>query len=163
MTNKQCKKCGEVKATEDFAVTPQGNPAGSCKECRRKYFREQYRNSPERQEKVKQHVKRSRREVITENVGKMLSYLEAHPCVDCGESNPVVLEFDHVRGEKKWAVSRIVHVPHKWETIKEEIDKCDVRCANCHRLRTAEVRGWYSWHPDYGPKTAVWCKSSTRQ
>jgi hypothetical protein len=35
------------------------------------------------------------------------SYLSTHPCVDCGESNPIVLESDHVRGRKKMIVSQM--------------------------------------------------------
>ena len=69
-------------------------------------------------------------------------YLSTHPCVDCGEEDPTVLEFDHVRGEKRFCVSRAVS-HGTWEVLLEEIDKCDVRCANCHRRKTAKDQGWY--------------------
>ena len=61
-------------------------------------------------------------------------------CVDCGESNPVVLEFDHVRGEKVKNVSDMCHSCSCIETIQKEIDKCEVRCANCHRIQTYNRR-----------------------
>ena len=61
-------------------------------------------------------------------------------CVDCGESNPVVLEFDHVRGEKVGNIANMVHAPLSISAIKEEIRKCEVRCANCHRKKTHERR-----------------------
>ncbi len=58
------------------------------------------------------------------------------PCVDCGESNPVVLEFDHVCGEKHHNISDMVNQSYCIDTIKKEIRKCEVRCANCHRKKT---------------------------
>ncbi|HUQ34490.1 MAG TPA: hypothetical protein VM095_20380 [Pyrinomonadaceae bacterium] len=69
---------------------------------------------------------------------KIYEYLEGHPCVDCGESDPIVLEFDHVRGKKSYAVSSLGWRLVSWDSVMKEIAKCDVRCANCHRRRTAE-------------------------
>lgn len=74
----------------------------------------------------------------------MWEYLRLHPCVDCGEADPVVLEFDHVRGTKRCNVSQMVSSYLSWATILKEIAKCDVRCANCHRRRTAIQFGWYA-------------------
>ncbi|HVT76394.1 MAG TPA: hypothetical protein VHD87_05140 [Acidimicrobiales bacterium] len=65
----------------------------------------------------------------------LLEYLAAHPCVDCGESDPVVLDFDH-RRDKLFEIGRAIFFK-SMEAILEEIEKCDVVCANCHRRRTA--------------------------
>ena len=74
--------------------------------------------------------------------GKIFDYYKTHQCIDCGENNPIVLEFDHRDGvEKIDNISRLID--RSWDTIKKEIDKCDVRCANCHRIRTAKQQGWY--------------------
>jgi hypothetical protein len=70
----------------------------------------------------------------------LVAYLVGHPCVDCGESDPVVLEFDHVRGTKVAAISSFVRNMASMNRILAEIAKCDVRCANCHRRRTAAER-----------------------
>lgn len=67
-------------------------------------------------------------------------YLSTHPCVDCGESDPVVLEFDHVRGYKKANLSDMAHKSLSLQSLKMEITKCEVRCANCHRRVTHERR-----------------------
>jgi hypothetical protein len=61
-------------------------------------------------------------------------------CVDCGYAeNPRALEFDHVRGEKLDAVSRLVTKRSSLDVILAEIAKCEVRCANCHKIRTWTV------------------------
>ena len=52
-------------------------------------------------------------------------------CVDCGETDRVVLHFDHVRGEKVCSPSNCAPGPK----LDAELAKCDVRCANCHRRR----------------------------
>ena len=72
----------------------------------------------------------------------MFAYLDVHPCVDCGERDPLVLDFDH-RSDKIAEVSVLVGRGADWTTIAEEIAKCEVRCANCHRRRTAERAGGY--------------------
>ena len=72
---------------------------------------------------------------------KLYYYLVKHPCVDCGEIDIVVLEFDHVRGKKSHDVNRMLSKDYSWTKIEEEIVKCDVRCANCHRRRTAHKYG----------------------
>lgn len=70
-------------------------------------------------------------------------YLTTHPCVDCGERDPVVLEFDHRDpASKSGDVGRLVH-SGKRAVVQAEIEKCDVRCGNCHRIRTAKQFGSY--------------------
>lgn len=62
------------------------------------------------------------------------NYLTTHPCVDCGETNGMVLEFDHIRGEKKMNIKEAIW-KLQFDELKTEIAKCDVRCANDHRRR----------------------------
>lgn len=65
-------------------------------------------------------------------------FLQGHPCVDCGEKDPTVLEFDHVRGVKRRSVSEWVFTGGcSLKTLIEEMKKCEIRCANCHRRITA--------------------------
>ncbi|GAA1744780.1 hypothetical protein [Microbacterium paludicola] len=70
---------------------------------------------------------------------RLIDYLESHPCVDCGETDPIVLDFDHLPGvDKKFTISRAVGASTRsWRAIALEIAKCEVVCANCHRRRTA--------------------------
>lgn len=58
------------------------------------------------------------------------------PCADCGrEYPPCAMDLDQVRGEKKGSVGYMVSHNFSEETILDEIAKCDVRCAVCHRIR----------------------------
>ena len=58
-------------------------------------------------------------------------------CADCGyNEHAVALDFDHVRGDKVAHVGTLVTRGHTMQTILAEIEKCDVVCANCHRVRT---------------------------
>jgi hypothetical protein len=69
------------------------------------------------------------------------AYKSERGCVDCGyNENPVALQFDHVpeRGEKLFQLS--LSFRYNKEKVAAEILKCDVVCANCHAIRTAERR-----------------------
>lgn len=72
----------------------------------------------------------------------LLDYLKSHPCVDCGESDPLVLQFDHIY-DKRGNVSRLLSNKNNIASIKKEIKKCVVRCANCHMRKTAKEQNWY--------------------
>ena len=65
----------------------------------------------------------------------LIRALKDRPCLDCEEQfHFMAMEFDHVRGEKICDVSRMVFC--SLEAIVAEAAKCDVVCANCHRVRT---------------------------
>src|SRR5215208_3965387 len=61
-------------------------------------------------------------------------HLESHPCADCGEADPVVLEFDHVQTKRDW-VSRLMARGAPLDRIDEEIARCEVVCAARSELR----------------------------
>jgi len=68
---------------------------------------------------------------------QLLNYLSQRFCVDCGESDPVVLDFDHNSKLTKFKpVSKMLSGHYSWESIEKEIEKCEIRCANCHRRKT---------------------------
>lgn len=60
--------------------------------------------------------------------------------MDCGEEDPIVLEFDHVRGEKIAHVARMLTTARPLQMVQAEVAKCEVRCANCHRRVTHQRR-----------------------
>jgi len=73
---------------------------------------------------------------------KSVGTLYSHHRNTHGESDPVVLEFDHQR-DKVYAISWLVYNKRKIEVLQAEIEKCLVRCANCHRRKTAKDFGFY--------------------
>lgn len=69
------------------------------------------------------------------------NYLLNNPCVDCGEKDIIVLEFDHVRGIKINNVSTgASQLAWSIKKLQKEIDKCEIRCANCHKRITHKRR-----------------------
>ena len=74
---------------------------------------------------------------------KMMQFYKLNPCVDCGETDPRVLDFDHINN-KKYNVSTLISKEYSWESILEEASKCEIRCANCHRKKTAIEQNHYT-------------------
>jgi hypothetical protein len=72
----------------------------------------------------------------------VLAYLSTHACITCGISDPVVLEFDHRDASRKLGNVGQMIVSKRWARVRAEIEKCDVRCVNCHRRKTASERRW---------------------
>lgn len=88
-------------------------------------------------------IHQRRKKTQIRNKQFVYGYLLTHPCVDCGERDPVVLEFDHRDSAiKKEGVAELMFSLYSLEHLKEEIEKCAVRCANCHRRKTAKQFGW---------------------
>lgn len=84
------------------------------------------------------HRARQRRRTAKNRV-YLAEYKVSVGCVDCGyKENPVALQFDHVRGEKTRNLSQMG--AKSLERIITEIDKCEVRCANCHSIKTYNER-----------------------
>lgn len=136
---KRCDNCGEIKSLAEFNRnrTKTDGLQTQCRACSNIESRRYYEADK------KAHLARvtkNKRERKIENRSRVVAYLACHPCVDCGEADIVVLEFDHVRGEKTTDVSRMISKGYVWKTIAAEIEKCDVRCANCHRRRTVKAR-----------------------
>lgn len=115
---------------------------GLCKYCAKKALKgrsgcrkclNRFSSNRRKYWKLKQDTKQDRRlELIKLSSGE---------CSDCGYSeNPAAFEFDHVRGKKKAAISNMLNVLNSWETILQELEKCELVCANCHRIRTHNRR-----------------------
>jgi hypothetical protein len=79
---------------------------------------------------------------VARNVAHLLAILRRSACVDCGVSDPLILEFDHV-GRKRAAVTRLAWHGCSIATIDTEIRECEIRCASCHRRRTAMKGGHF--------------------
>jgi predicted RNA-binding protein YlxR (DUF448 family) len=134
---RRCGRCGEMKPLDDFAWRrkAKGQRHNMCRPCHAEYHRGHYLANKQRY--IDQAAAQKRRARLARTLF-LVEYFKEHPCVDCGETDPVVLEFDH-RGEKSFEVTR-KFAERSWQSILDEIEKCEVRCANCHRRRTAMQR-----------------------
>jgi hypothetical protein len=141
MDQKTCPKCGQVKPLTEFAFKHKvrGVRQWCCRSCNAAYKLSWYARN---RHKHLHKVRAVRDKASANNRARTWSYLAQHPCVDCGEKDPVVLEFDHLRDKLK-DIGYMVTAGFTWSTIELEIAKCEVRCANCHRRRTARVQGIY--------------------
>lgn len=138
------KECARCKISKDFSEfskkkTTKDGFQHVCKLCHSVYIKEHYSNN---KSYYKDKANSRNKEVRIVNLQFTFDYLKDHPCVDCGETDPLVLEFDHLK-DKEVAVSKLVATACSIEKIKKEIEKCEVRCCNCHRKKTIKQLGWY--------------------
>jgi hypothetical protein len=133
---KRCSRCKVVKAVSEFHRDRKRRSGvqSCCRDCNIEVAK---RFHAENAEHCRERIAKRARRILDENRRLLLEYLFEHPCVDCGEPDPVVLDFDHVTDEKLANVSELVFRHKAWEVIAAEIAKCEVVCANCHRRRTA--------------------------
>jgi hypothetical protein len=135
----KCYRCGEFRPADAFAWRRRhiGQRDSFCRPCRAAYKREHYLAN--RQRYVDQ-ARENKQRLALERTAYLVEYFFEHPCRDCGETDPMVLEFDHQR-DKCFDIA--AGLPYRnWASILAEIEKCEVACANCHRRRTARQRGW---------------------
>ena len=122
-----------------------GTRRSYCLPCCREYGKEHYRRNIPYYSAKNAAARVAQRH---SNRGLAYEYLLSHPCVDCGEADPVVLDFDHVDpATKLWSVGTMLS-RQATSAIEREIAKCEVRCANCHRIRTATQFGSYKLGED---------------
>ncbi len=135
---KFCPKCLVKKRLTEFYKRKRGPRAGEyyekCKDCMKARGRNYYHLNRERQLKLAL----TRRHKYREDCKEFLRKLKNRPCQDCGKRYPTcVMDFDHRAGEIKLReVATMVARGWSLKKIIKEIKKCDIVCANCHRLRT---------------------------
>lgn len=130
-----CTKCGIARPRPEFPPVRRGEPKLQhwCRACFAEANNANYARNRGR-EKARLAAQLSARRALVH--ASLIAYLSSHPCVDCGEADVVVLEFDHLR-DKSADISNYANGGRTWPRVLSEIEKCDVCCANCHRRRTA--------------------------
>lgn len=120
-----CSKCGtwdELKRYPKFTRAGKTYYEGQCWSCKKKYH--------------KKYVWASQGGFVAAKK-KVVEEYKRVPCADCKGTFPAVcMDFDHVRGEKVEGIAKMVAQSWSMEKLSEEIAKCDLVCANCHRIRT---------------------------
>jgi hypothetical protein len=137
---KRCVTCRRELDPDDFnrkRASPDGRQ-NVCRDCNRERARRYYAENRDRHLRVIRARTIDARRRALAYVGL---HLLSHPCVDCGERDLRVLDFDHRPESGKTAdVMRLVRNGHSIARIESEIARCDVRCRNCHARVTAERR-----------------------
>jgi len=135
METQVCTRCHQTKSIDEFNSRWKhlGERQRTCRACQSEQKKNWYKKN-----------KKSHKENVYENKIKNIEaarayvwdFLLSHPCVKCGESDPAILEFDHVRGQKRAEVTKLMRDGYTLKIIQREIDKCVVLCANCHKRKT---------------------------
>lgn len=132
MSERWCRRCQRTLPLEAFNRYKDGYQWW-CRECFKTYFRERGKLHIT-QVNASRDLRRDRAHA------HVLEYLRTRACADCGEADPVILEFDHV-AEKTREVGVLVGRSTRIDLINAEIANCEVVCCNCHRRRTYLRRG----------------------
>ncbi len=75
---------------------------------------------------------------------ELYNFLSTKSCIDCGEKDPIVLEFDHKSSDNKFKIiAKMLSGHYSWKSVLKEIEKCEIRCANCHRRKTYKQLGGF--------------------
>ena len=139
---KTCSKCSIAKdPINDFYAR-----SGKCKDCERAYQRAytaKIRQDPERYQKYLAYqagYQKTKGREKRINRFAWLDEIKAKPCMDCGGSfPPECMDFDHRDpSTKKFDVSGAAVSGRSIESVQAEVEKCDLICSNCHRIRTAK-------------------------
>lgn len=135
-----CSKCQISKPEDEFSWKKKGvKRASVCKACQRELARSHYNAN---KQYYKDKSKKNRKNYRDRGKVYLVEYLMNHPCVDCGNDDIEVLQFDHVQELNNCKAPRVTSlVNESLARIKKEIDKCEVRCANCHVRKTRRASG----------------------
>lgn len=127
---KRCFKCKIEKPIECFSKNKgrSDGHSGQCKECHTVMRKEHYEKNKKR---IFSQVNLQKKKYY-----EWFASLKDKPCVDCGNKFPhYVMDFDHIKN-KEFTLSNARQGRYSKEKILKEIDKCELVCSNCHRIRT---------------------------
>jgi hypothetical protein len=135
MDSQLCGRCGKLKSANDFHRRGLGGRQAWCKECRRvydaAYHRRTWGEARRAQKRERQH-----------EFSAWYRCLKDGPCTDCGgHFDPVVMQWDHLPGHQKSANLSDLAGTGSRRRVLEELEKCELVCANCHALRTVRRLG----------------------
>ena len=139
---KICCRCNVSQELINFSwKSKKDNKLSStCKTCQNKISKEHYQNN---KSTYLQKATKNTKAIREQNRLYLKDYLSSHPCVDCGYSDIRALQFDHIDMLDDCKSKRVPHfISYSLIRLKEEIAKCEIRCANCHTIRTRQQLGW---------------------
>lgn len=146
MKKRTCTKCGKISEDHAFATFRYRDGRigrrNVCLECRAKYHQEnfdrlqKYRKEYNKKNRTRKAIESAKRREESKAIVNKIK--EENPCADCGGYFPAVaMDFDHVEPKAK-GIANMVSQGYSPKLILEEIKKCELVCACCHRIRTAK-------------------------
>ena len=132
----KCYYCYESNQT---LYVRDGKQLKVCVSCYEQHYAPFCKSKEEQKLSIKNAEKRQR----VKRQKFIMNHLKENPCIDCGGTNILTLEYDHRSPELKYDNIATLVARGSIRKLKEELKKCDVVCANCHRIRTAKMFG--SW------------------
>lgn len=114
MQTKKCTKCGRILPIIEFnwSNKAKGTRRSECKYCHSDYMKQKYQEKKNLVQEIKSSC----------------------ACAKCGETRGYVLDFHHINpSEKNETIARLTSNTSNINKVYDEIKKCIVLCANCHR------------------------------
>lgn len=126
MEKKRCSRCKKTKNIKEFRIRTNGKYNNFCIQCNKEYGREHYKNN-------KQYYYERNKKARIELRKWYIEYKSHLQCEICGENHPACIDFHHK--ESSFKTDNISQAFPNWskKRILEEIKKCRILCANCHR------------------------------
>lgn len=138
-----CDKCKSTLSIEQFHFKYKAKNIRrtTCKDCCNALSRQHYEGN-------KQYYLDRNQQQRKKHRNKIKELKQSHPCTDCGQTFPYyVMEFDHINPENKsFNIGRSSKM-NSFKQIQEEIAKCDIVCANCHKIRSFKRKRGMSLEP----------------
>lgn len=140
---KYCPRCDKTLSVADFGRSKRRKDGlqGECKKCRNTYAAKWYAKNKDTHGARTALWRAENRKKVEDFLWELF---DNNPC-PCGESDPVVLDLDHLDPtEKEFAIGEAIGLGISLARVKQEAKKCQVLCANCHRRKTAKENDWWS-------------------
>lgn len=139
---KRCTMCKTEKALSEFN-RHKGRKDGlqnMCRHCNSARSRQYYVDHHDKH----RVVMRAKNAAYVQRAHEYVLRILLQSSCACGESDPLVLDFDHRDPTtKELDISHAIQNGWSPMRLEVEIGKCDIVCANCHRRRTAEqIQSW---------------------
>lgn len=132
---KRCSRCQLVKEIAEFHLSTANGRQAWCKACRRAYDAAYHRRTWGEE-------RRAQKRLREQEFARWYRDLKDAPCTDCGgRFEAAVMQWDHLPGFEKCANPSDLARKCSRRRLLEEIEKCELVCANCHALRTVRRFG----------------------
>lgn len=136
-----CSTCHKDLALKNFSFKNKTKQILKriCKKCHADYRRQHYLKNKQKYLEKARRWNKKQGEILRVYLYQRLSKSK---CVDCGEDDVLVLEFDHI-DNKRFGIAQMYKNRYSLDAVKEELERCVVRCANCHRRKTAKESSFW--------------------